>query len=73
MKSSHYLKLGLMTAGLIAAAWSGAQELKGMDAYGDWKTDKPGLSRLITAADVQKPLPAGVDSDANRSKVIMGR
>ena len=70
MKSSHYLKLGLMTAGLIAAAWSGAQELKGTAAYGDWKTDKPGLTRLITAADVQKPLPAGVDSDANRSKVI---
>ena len=70
MKSSHYLKLGLMTAGLIAAAWSGAQELKGTAAYGDWKTDKPGLTRLITAADVQKPLPAGDDSDANRSKVI---
>ena len=70
MNHLRFFNITLLTVGVLASAWSGAQDLKGADVYGDWKTDKPGLTRWITAADVKKPLPAGVASDANRSKVI---
>ncbi|MDB5505477.1 MAG: L-sorbosone dehydrogenase [Devosia sp.] len=31
--------------------------LKGSAAFGDWKADKPGVTRLITPADLQAPNP----------------
>ena len=64
MNHLRFFNITLLTVGVLASAWSGAQDLKGADVYGDWKTDKPGLTRWITAADVKKPLPAGVVSAA---------
>jgi glucose/arabinose dehydrogenase len=40
----------------------------GDDAYGDWRTDAPGVMRRITSADL--PAPFTSPSTANRSKVI---
>ena len=40
----------------------------GLDAYGDWRTDAPGVMRKITAADL--PAPGETESTANRSRVI---
>jgi hypothetical protein len=40
----------------------------GPDAYGDWRTDAPGVMRRITPADL--PAPGETPSTANRSKVV---
>ena len=40
----------------------------GSDAYGDWRTDAPGVMRRITPADL--PAPGETPSTANRSKVV---
>ena len=40
----------------------------GPDAYGDWRTDAPGVMRKITPADL--PAPGATPSTANRSKVV---
>src|SRR5271169_765105 len=40
----------------------------GPDAYGDWRTDAPGVMRKITLADL--PTPGATISTANRSKVV---
>ena len=41
----------------------------GPDAYGDWRTDAPGVMRRITPADL--PGPGATPSTANRSKVVL--
>jgi len=67
--------LGLRSA--IAAAISGvavssalAEQpvLRGQDAFGDWKSDKPGVMRRITAKDL--PRPGATPSASNVSRVV---
>jgi glucose/arabinose dehydrogenase len=41
--------------------------LKGQEAYGDWRRDKPGTLRLITPQDL--PKPGATPSSANMSRV----
>jgi glucose/arabinose dehydrogenase len=50
----------------LAAAPAGAATLTGAAAYGDWRTDAPGVTRKITPADI-KPLggPIGVAPSSN--------
>ena len=63
----------VLFCGLIAAP-AAAATLTGKDAYGDWKSDAPGVTRKITPADLppagaaltfalsqQVPRPAGAD------------
>lgn len=44
------MRIALFLAMLVPAAVS-AQVLKGPEAFGDWRADKPGVRRLITAQD----------------------
>src|SRR5580704_19031292 len=43
--------IGLVALGFIAAP-AAAATLTGQAAYGDWKTDAPGVTRKITPADI---------------------
>ncbi len=47
---------------------SAPKALKGMDAFGDWTTDAPGVRRHLTAADLPKPFDT--PSANNGPKVI---
>ncbi|WP_409363048.1 PQQ-dependent sugar dehydrogenase [Bradyrhizobium lablabi] len=42
--------------------------LKGVDAFGDWRRDKPGTVRLITPQDL--PKPGATSSTSNASRVV---
>ncbi|MGH7116702.1 MAG: PQQ-dependent sugar dehydrogenase, partial [Stellaceae bacterium] len=56
---------------VIAAApnFASAQSVRtGSAAYGDWKTDAPGVMRKITPADM--PAPLTTPPTANRSRVV---
>jgi hypothetical protein len=55
---------------LMNAAAASAQPavLKGQEAYGDWRRDKPGTLRLITPQDL--PKPGATPSSANMSRVV---
>ena len=48
------LALALALAG-PALADGKAQTRTGVDAFGDWRTDAPGVVRLITPADIPQP------------------
>lgn len=62
------LLIGMMFSA-VALGGAAAQELRtGRAAYGDWRTDAPGVLRRITPADVVQPLES--PSAANRSKVV---
>jgi glucose/arabinose dehydrogenase len=54
--------------GLAAVAWAATELRVGEAAYGDFKSDAPGLLRKITPADLPKAL--ATPSTANRSKVV---
>ena len=43
---------------LAAAAFAAEPVLKGKQAFGDWRADRPGVVRLITPQDLQQPAPA---------------
>lgn len=54
------LSVGLIAASLHSESGAGRQEgsrpvLKGQGALGDWRTDAPGVRRLITPRDMPKP------------------
>ena len=53
---------------LFAPSLMAAEVRTGPAAFGDWRSDAPGVMRKITAADVAAPL--ATQSTANRSKVI---
>src|SRR3954466_14147954 len=59
---------------IVGASAFYAQSLMAADvrtgnaAFGDWRSDAPGVMRKITAADVAAPLPT--HWAANRSKVV---
>ena len=63
------MRLGfLVLAGLVSAAPAFADEAArtGAAAFGDWRTDAPGVRRLITPADL--PPPYATNSTANMSQ-----
>src|SRR5437868_12304987 len=53
---------------IACATASMAQTLTGRDAFGDWRADRPGVTRLITAKDL--PAPWATPSAANVSHVV---
>jgi hypothetical protein len=42
--------------------------LRGQDAFGDWKSDRPGVMRQITVKDL--PRPGATPSASNASRVV---
>src|ERR1700688_5226875 len=65
----------LMAAAWTATAFAGAglaraqsEPLVGANAFGDWRADKPGVSRLIRPEDL--PRPGATPSSANVSRVV---
>ena len=64
------MRLGfLVLVGLVGAAPAFADEAvrTGAAAFGDWRTDAPGVRRLITPADL--PAPFATQSTANMSQL----
>jgi glucose/arabinose dehydrogenase len=53
---------------LAASAAHAEPTLKGADAFGDWRSDKPGTVRLIRPQDL--PRPGATASVANMSRVV---
>jgi glucose/arabinose dehydrogenase len=45
----------VFTAAFVAPALAQSEPLTGAAAFGDWRADKPGISRLIRPADLPKP------------------
>jgi glucose/arabinose dehydrogenase len=58
----------LLAAGFVVPATAQSERLVGSAAFGDWRADKPGLSRLIRAEDL--PKPGATPSAANVSRVV---
>src|SRR5258708_13019731 len=52
----------------IGAALSQSAPLVGPAAFGDWRADRPGVSRLIKPDDL--PRPGATPSSANVSRVV---
>ena len=64
--------LGLLTAAAIAAGGPAfAQDVRGgAAAYGDWRTDAPGVARHISVADLPAP---GVTASASESPEVIAQ
>jgi len=64
--------MAAVTSALLCLIASGgvatAQVREGKDAFGDWRSDKPGAIRLITPKDL--PAPGATPSAANVSEVV---
>lgn len=71
MRSRTTLLFVALTAGAVCAsipALAQSETLTGSAAFGDWRTDKPGLVRLIKPSDL--PKPGATASSANVSHVV---
>jgi glucose/arabinose dehydrogenase len=60
--------VGTMTDVSITDALAQSSPLTGSAAFGDWRSDKPGTSRLIKPEDL--PKPGATPSAANSSRVV---
>src|SRR6202158_4595003 len=61
--------LALLLAGaFVVPAMAQSGNLVGAAAFGDWRTDRPGVSRLINTNDLRKP--GATPSAANVSRVV---
>jgi glucose/arabinose dehydrogenase len=58
----------LLAAAFIVPATAWSEPLVGPAAFGDWRADKPGVSRLIKPDDL--PKPGATPSTANASRVV---
>src|SRR4030088_1416487 len=58
----------LLAAAVIVPAMAQSGPLVGTAAFGDWRSDKPGVSRLIRPEDL--PKPGATPSAANVSRVV---
>ena len=58
----------VLTATLIAPALAQSEPLKGAAAFGDWRADRPGVSRLIRPEDL--PRPGATPSSANAAHIV---
>jgi len=68
IKGSICAAAALLTA-LVHGAVAEAEPLTGAAAFGDWRSDKPGVSRLIRPGDL--PKPGATASSANVSRVVV--
>jgi hypothetical protein len=64
--STKLVALATSCLTLFAGASAFGQVLRGQAAMGDWRDDKPGLRRLITAGD----LPAVAKPTTGQAKVV---
>ena len=73
----HNRPLSLVATSLVALVFADAgvdharaqsEPLVGPAAFGDWRADRPGVSRLIKAEDL--PRPGATPSSANVSRVV---
>jgi len=55
LPTSSHVFLSALATSTIAAMASQAQVLTGAAAYGDWRTDAPGVTRRISPTDMPKP------------------
>lgn len=55
MKLAAFAAVSVIALATSAALAQEAQVLQGEAAFGDWKADSPGVRRLITPQDLQKP------------------
>src|ERR1700675_1554438 len=68
-RASHLLAAYLVVAGTgVWGALAQSGPLSGTAAFGDWRTDRPGVSRLIRPEDL--PRPGATPSSANVSRVV---
>jgi glucose/arabinose dehydrogenase len=58
----------LSAAAVVVPAMAQSGRLDGTAAFGDWRADKPGVSRLIRPEDL--PKPGATQSTANVSRVV---
>jgi glucose/arabinose dehydrogenase len=58
----------VFTAACIAPGLARSEPLTGTAAFGDWHADKPGVTRLIRAADL--PKPGATPSSANGPHIV---
>jgi glucose/arabinose dehydrogenase len=58
----------LLAPAFVVPAMAQSGQLVGSAAFGDWRADKPGVSRLIRAEDL--PKPGATPSAANVSRVV---
>jgi glucose/arabinose dehydrogenase len=58
----------LLAAAFIVPAMAQSGRLVGTAAFGDWRADKPGVSRLIKPEDL--PKPGATPSAANVSRIV---
>src|ERR1700738_1329415 len=77
MRLHNHRPLSMMATYLVASVLAGAGvdralaqpgQLVGTAAFGDWRADRPGVSRLIKAEDL--PRPGAPPSSANVSHVV---
>jgi glucose/arabinose dehydrogenase len=73
MGNAQYRLAAVMCAAIVSSFAMAQQQdrgevLKGPAAFGDWRTDKPGMRRLITPKDM--PAPGGTESASNFPKVV---
>src|SRR6266852_5919924 len=68
-RASYLMAAYLVSAGTgVCGALAQSGPLVGAAAFGDWRADKPGVSRLIKAEDL--PRPGATPSSANASHVV---
>ena len=60
--------LALFAFAALLAAPAAAETLTGEAAFGDWSTDRPGVRRLITPADM--PQPYATEPSAARAEIV---
>jgi glucose/arabinose dehydrogenase len=58
----------LLAAAFVVPAMAQSEPRVGTAAFGDWRSDKPGVSRLIKPDDL--PKPGATPSTANASRVV---
>jgi glucose/arabinose dehydrogenase len=58
----------LLAAAFVVPAMAQSEPLVGTAAFGDWRSDEPGVSRLIKPDDL--PKPGATPSTANASRVV---
>jgi glucose/arabinose dehydrogenase len=58
----------MLGSSLVVAQQPSTNVLKGQAAFGDWRTDKPGVRRLLTAQDL--PAPGNNAKTFNLAKVV---
>lgn len=71
LNKQHALVAGLSATCLIATtmvAWTEPTVLRGAEAFGDWRSDKPGTVRLIRPQDL--PKPGATASASNVSRIV---